>query len=124
MDPGWSCLNCHAPQGAAAAHAFDVAGTVYATAHEPDDCNGVDGGGATVVITDEGGTDHALPIDAVGNFYHDDAMGSLAFTGPLTARVEQNGNVRKMLTPITTGDCNLCHTPLGAQNAPGRIMLP
>ncbi len=124
MDPGWSCANCHVPHGAAPAHTFDVGGTVYATAHEADDCNGVDVSGVNVVITDESGTDHALPVNAVGNFYHDDALGSLSFAGPLMARVEYGGQVRKMLTPLTTGDCNSCHTPEGAENAPGRITLP
>jgi hypothetical protein len=43
----------------------------------------------------------------------------------VTTRVEYNGQVRKMLTPLaTTGNCNACHTEAGTQNAPGRIMLP
>jgi len=29
-----------------------------------------------------------------------------------------------MTTPQTDGDCNGCHTELGSNDAPGRIMLP
>jgi predicted CXXCH cytochrome family protein len=29
-----------------------------------------------------------------------------------------------MTTPQTNGDCNSCHTPDGASNAPGRIIAP
>ena len=125
MQPGFPCENCHVLLGAASGHTFDVSGTVYPTAHETDNCNGVDVTGATVVITDKNGTDFPLPVNSVGNFYHDDALGFLAFAGPLTTRVEYNGKVRKMLTPLTTtGDCNACHTVAGTQSAPGRIMLP
>ena len=101
-----------------------MSGTVYPTAHEPDDCNGVGVSGATVVITDKNGNDHTLTVNGVGNFYHDDSLGFAKLGTPMKARVEYNGQVRNMLTTITTGDCNSCHTEAGTQLAPGRIMLP
>jgi hypothetical protein len=124
MQPGAACATCHVLLGAATGHTFDVSGTVYATAHEPDNCNGVSVSGAVVIITDANAMDTSLPINAVGNFYHDDLLGFAAFKQPLKARVVYNGLTRKMLTPITNGNCNSCHTETGAMNAPGRIMLP
>lgn len=53
-----------------------------------------------------------------GNFYG----GTVGVPSPYTARVVVNGVVTsQMLTPQTNGDCNSCHTALGAQGAPGRI---
>ena len=124
MKPGSACRTCHVLGGAASGKTFDVAGTVYLTAHEPDDCNGVGVSGANVVITDGNGVDTPLPVNAVGNFYHYDLFGIAAFKPPMKARVEYNGQVRKMLTAITNGDCDSCHTETGTMSAPGRIMLP
>jgi len=45
-------------------------------------------------------------------------------TPPYRARVLFNGTERVMATPQTNGDCNLCHTQMGAMGAPGRIILP
>jgi hypothetical protein len=124
MRPGNACESCHVLLGAATGATFDVAGTVYATAHEPDNCDGTSVTGVTVVITDGMGTDHVLPVNNVGNFYHNDLFGFAAFPLPFHAKVVYNGMERKMLTPQMTGNCNSCHTETGAQNAPGRIMLP
>ena len=124
MKPGSACKSCHVLLGAASGKTFDVGGTVYATAHEPDDCNGVNVSGAVVVITDANNMETSLPVDAVGNFFHYDLFGFAALPPPLHARVEYNGKVRKMLTSMTTGDCDSCHTETGAMSAPGRIMLP
>jgi hypothetical protein len=124
MQPGAACASCHVLFGQASGHTFDVAGTVYLTAHEPDGCNGVNVSGAVVIITDATNTDTSLPVNSAGNFYHDDLLGFAAFKTPLKARVQYNGNTRVMLTPLTTGDCNSCHTETGTQSAPGRIMLP
>jgi hypothetical protein len=124
MRPGTACDSCHVLLGQASGKVFDVAGTVYETAHEPDDCNGVNVNGAVVIITDANGAETSIPVNSVGNFYHDDAFGFLAFKTPLEARVVANGKTRAMVSTITTGDCNSCHTETGASSAPGRIMLP
>jgi hypothetical protein len=125
MQPGKACETCHVLLGAATGHTFDVSGTVYPTAHEPDECNGANVTGAQVIITDGNGMDFPLSVNSVGNFYHDDLLGFVAFKLPLKARVTYNGKTRAMLSSLpTTGDCNSCHTESGAMNAPGRIMLP
>jgi hypothetical protein len=124
MTPGKACKSCHVLFGQASGKTFDVGGTVYPTAHEPDNCNGTNVQSATVVITDAMNAEHVLTVNAVGNFYHEDLFGVAAFPPPLKTKVVYNGKERKMLTALTTGDCNSCHTEAGTQNAPGRILLP
>jgi hypothetical protein len=122
MEPGLSCRTCHVTFGQAGTKDFDISGTVYPTAHEPDLCNGI--GGMTVVITDAKNTDHVLQVNSVGNFYNDDGLGFLKIPTPYTAKVVSGSNVRAMITSQTNGDCNACHTEQGTQSAPGRIMAP
>ena len=124
MRPGEACKSCHVLLGQATGKTFDIGGTVYPTAHEPNDCDGTGVTGATVVITDGMGADHVLPVNGVGNFYHQDLFGFAAFPLPYHAKVVFNGQERKMIAPQMTGDCNSCHTEGGTQSAPGRIMLP
>ena len=110
MHPGMPCPTCHGPGGKAATKEFDIAGTVYPTAHEPDDCNGVNVAGAVVVITDANGADHSLTVNSVGNFYHSDFFGFQKFAVPYHARVVFNGQERAMTEAQTVGNCNSCHT--------------
>lgn len=124
MHPGKACRSCHVVGGKASGKTFDVAGTVYASAHEPDDCNGVSVAGAKVVITDANGQDFTLDVNSVGNFEHQDFFGFLAFKLPIKAKVVYNGKERVMMAPQMSGDCNSCHSQDGTSNAPGRIMLP
>ncbi len=123
MQPGIACRSCHITLGTAGSKDFDISGTVYPTAHEPDNCNGI-GGTMTVVITDANKTDHVLTVNAVGNFYNDDALGFLKIPVPYTAKVVSGTNTRPMITAQTNGDCNSCHTEAGTLSAPGRIMAP
>ena len=114
MAPGRSCLGCHALSGGPS---LTLAGTVYPSLHEPDDCAGA-GSNVSVVIVDATGKSHPVPVNAAGNF--------LRVTGlpmPYTARVVSGTKVREMTTPQTSGDCNGCHTQDGA-HAPGRITAP
>ena len=122
MHPGLACLDCHKLGGEATTKTFDIAGTVYPTAHEPDDCNGFSG--ASVVIVDANGQEHPLTVNSAGNFYHEDFFGLQKLAFPYTAKVVYQGQERIMATEQNTGDCNSCHTVDGASNAPGRIMLP
>lgn len=122
MHPGVACDTCHTLGGSATKYMFDVAGTVYPTAHEPNDCYGATG--ASVVITDAKGTDHTLAVNGAGNFYNFDYVGLGAIPTPYSAKVVYNGKERAMISTATSGDCNSCHTENGAMNAPGRIMLP
>jgi hypothetical protein len=112
MRPGGACRGCHA---------FSVSGTIYPTAHEPSNCNGVNGStGVRVVITGANGQTLTLTPSAAGNFYSNTAVGA-SFTAKVTSTA---GGSRSMLTMQTSGDCNGCHTQTGASGAPGRIMAP
>ncbi len=118
MHPGKACIACHSTTEEDDAPIYSIAGTVYPTAHEPDDCYGATSG-ATVVITDAKGASHSLAINSAGNFYTRSAIAT-----PYTAKVIAGGKTRVMETPQTEGDCNSCHTERGASDAPGRIMTP
>jgi hypothetical protein len=128
MDPGQACISCHARSGEAPA--FGIAGTVYATAHEPDNCVGVNGRGtatgASVVVVDQAGRMATAPVNDGGNFY----LRAGGLTPPLRAKVVFMGRERTMIAAVPSGDCNGCHTEKGASTqagtaaAPGRIMLP
>lgn len=119
MDPGQACITCHASSGEAPK--FVIAGTLYPTGHEPNNCNGVNGTtGAKVVVTGSSGASVTLTPNSAGNFYS-----STALAGPYQAKVvSATGAERVMTTKATTGDCNSCHTQNGANGAPGRITLP
>jgi hypothetical protein len=75
MHPGGKCNTCHDKNPMTAPN-LTIAGTVYPTSHEPDECNGVtpslnDAGAPeiTIVITDKSGrTLPPLPVNSVGNF--------------------------------------------------------
>ena len=118
MHPGRACVSCHAANRAAT---LDVAGTVYPTAHEPTDCNGVNGASlaAHVVIVDAKNQTHTIAVNAAGNFYY---AGTI--TPPYRAMVTAGGKERIMVQTQTSGDCNACHTEVGDKDAPGRIVAP
>jgi len=120
MHPGVACIACHtAKQGPA----FSAAGTVYPTAHEPDDCNGIDGlfTGATVYITGADGQTVHMLANFAGNF---NFPASTKIALPFRAKVVVDGRERAMTTPQMIGDCNACHTATGKNGAPGRIVAP
>jgi mono/diheme cytochrome c family protein len=125
MHPGDECIDCHNKHDDAPF--FTIAGTLYPTAHEPDDCNGVNGtsAGAKVVITDKNGKVQTLSVNAAGNFY---STRSVAL--PYRAKVVVGDQEREMDDEQKSGDCNGCHTQQGDNNqggdnkAPGRIILP
>lgn len=116
MHPGVACIACHATEKDAPA--FTIAGTVYPSAHEPDDCSGVSGG-AQVIVTDAAGKTLTLPVNSAGNFYSTSSI-----TTPFRAKVVANGKERAMAATQTVGDCNSCHTEAGTSSAPGRILTP
>lgn len=116
MHPGVACIACHRKEGEGPLYA--IAGTLYPTAHEPDDCNGTSSN-AVIVITDATGKEIRLKATAAGNFFS-----RTRFTPPYTAKVIRDGKTRAMEKPQTDGDCNTCHTLEGTKEAPGRIFLP
>ena len=124
MHPGGKCNTCHDKNPMAPN--FTVTGTVYPTSHEPDECNGIvnisDIGTSdvTVVITDKSGRSLApLQVNSVGNFKFEAEV-----IKPFLAKVVANGKENKMMGTINSGDCNFCHTQMGAEGAPGRITIP
>lgn len=122
MHPGGACISCHTSGGGEGPR-FTFAGTVFPSAHEPDDCNGLDGSSAMaqVIITDASGSTFTLNVNSVGNFSYESRTAPVM---PYTAKVVSGGNERIMTAKQTTGDCNSCHTQDGANDAPGRIMAP
>jgi hypothetical protein len=115
MRPGGACITCHTMRGGPA---YTVAGTVYPTAHEPNDCNGVNGA-VTVVVTDANGAVTTIPVNGVGNF-----NSRAKITAPFHVKVTNGAKVRAMAGALTAGDCNSCHTLAGVNGAPGRVMAP
>jgi len=120
MEPGQACISCHAGTGGEAPK-YVIAGTLYPTGHEPDNCNGVNGStGAKVVVTGSNGTTVTLTPNSVGNFSY-----STTLPPPYLAKVVGSSGVERVMSgTASTGDCNSCHTQSGANNAPGRITLP
>ncbi|AKV03011.1 hypothetical protein AKJ09_09674 [Labilithrix luteola] len=134
MTPGRACINCHSGVGSGKtmddddddehehddAPLFTFAGTVYPTAHEPDDCYGVDGKttGTTVILHGADGESLTLAVNASGNFFTE-----LPLALPYTAEVVRDGKSRTMKTEATDGDCNTCHGARSGE-ANGRITAP
>ncbi len=119
MTPGQPCIDCHRREGEGPR--YTVAGTIYPTGHEPDDCVGVDGraAGITVEITDAAGNTLNLTPNEAGNFFT-----SQRLTFPITTKIISPDGERPMLTPFEDGDCNTCHDENGSDGAPGRIVIP
>lgn len=119
MHPGGTCLTCHS--NSREAPKLIVAGTVYPTSHEPDDCNGISGSsGIAVVITDATGKElPPIPVNDVGNFRYEGRVAS-----PFHVKVVSGGKENVMTAAPDNGECNSCHTVKGANNAPGRILVP
>jgi hypothetical protein len=117
MNPGAACIACHA---SGEGPLFVLAGTVYSSANEADNCGGVSTG-LTIVITDANGAVTNLTPNDMGNFYLERATVALPFNAKV---VNAAGMERAMAAAQMSGDCNTCHTQTGAQGAPGRIMAP
>lgn len=117
MRPGGACITCHTMRGGPN---YQIAGTVYPSAHEPNDCNGVGGNGLTVVVTGADGVVTNLTVNAAGNFY----LRQGKVTAPFHVKVTNGTKERVMAGSLTAGDCNSCHTEAGVNGAPGRIMAP
>ena len=123
MRPGEPCVECHMQERGPRLFA---GGTVYKTAHEPDNCYGETG--VKVVITGSDKVDRTVTVNGSGNFYFPSSIPT-----PYTAKVisADGKRSRMMKGKQTNGDCNLCHTEAGVQlpkdkqpAAPGRVMAP
>jgi hypothetical protein len=119
MHPGGACISCHTKDNGPA---FYIGGTVYKTAHEPDDCNGINGAvGYNVVVTDAAGQTVTAAVNAAGNFYWDQTSLKMPIRVKVTG---PKGAERAMASTPATGDCNSCHSQAGTKDAPGRIVAP
>ncbi len=128
MFPGRACLGCHtieAPDDDDVPNLV-IGGTVFETAHEPDDCKGppgeLDGEQIIVEVTSADGQVVSLSVNASGNFLMHASR--TPFPAPYLVKVVQGDRERAMPIPAESGDCNGCHTQDGDQGAPGRIVLP
>jgi len=112
MRPGNDCAGCHT---------ISISGTVYPTAHEPNNCNGTAAGGIKIVLTgSDGSIVTVTPSATSGNFFSNTDVKT-----PYTAKItNSSGGTRMMMASQTATNCNSCHTPTGANGAPGRIYVP
>ena len=120
MRPGGVCIRCHTDMREGPL--LTLAGTVYASGREVDDCNGLGSTARdpiTVDVIDAMGRTTTMTPNAAGNFFSNAVV-----TLPITAVVRYQGRERRMLTPVMSGDCNSCHTLRGTEMAPGRIVVP
>lgn len=118
MRPGEACNACHQVQGGPN---LRIAGTVYPTLHEPDDCNGSKPPPPiTITITDKAGKKTVMTATQVGNF----STQAKGIMPPFKATISDGTKTRSMVGSVTSGDCNSCHTTLGKNGAPGRIQAP
>jgi len=97
MQPGVACINCHNSSGGEAPR-FTIAGTLYPTAHEPNQCDGVNGStnGAKVVITDANQNVITLTPNSAGNFYYTGTV-----VAPFHAKVTAMNGERDMVAGQT-----------------------
>lgn len=119
MHPGGACIQCHS---SGEGPRYTIAGTVFHGAREQTDCNGANGAteSLSVVVTDANGKKLTLPVNDVGNFFTKDPV---AF--PFQAKVVSSSGKENVMTAAqSVGDCNTCHTQMGANAAPGRILAP
>lgn len=122
MRPGGACISCHTSMREGPRPPLTLAGTVYGNGREVDDCNGVGTTAADpieIAVTDATGRVVTMAPNVAGNFFS-----STAVTFPITAVVRYQGRERAMTTPVSSGDCNSCHTLRGDMMAPGRVVLP
>ena len=119
MNPGEACNACHQQQGGPN---LRIAGTVYPTLHEPDDCIGsAPPPQLRVIVTDSRNRRFDMPVNPSGNFL---TQNGVRPRPPLRAVVTDGVKTRQMQGTVTSGDCNSCHTVNGTNGAPGRIMAP
>lgn len=122
MNPGRSCVQCHA-ENDDEEHApfYKVAGTVMTALHESDDCRGAPQ--MTIKLTDAKQTEWVMVGNSAGNFWLDPTA---EVAMPYTARIiDKHGNERVSIEDgHSLGDCASCHTRDGADGASGRLLPP
>jgi hypothetical protein len=130
MLPGRDCVTCHDAERLEdpdddGIPDLVIGGTLYPTAHEPDDCYGDASADLRVIIAStSGGAEVTLAPNASGNFLLHRASAPAGFEPPFSVKVVQGDRERIMAIPATSGSCNECHTQDGTAGAPGRVVVP
>jgi hypothetical protein len=102
-----------------------IAGTVYPTGHEPNNCFGDASPDLDVVIRSlASDVEVSLTPNAAGNFLLRRGAAPAGFAAPFSIELVQGDRVRAMSMAAPHGSCNACHTQEGTMNAPGRIVTP
>jgi hypothetical protein len=117
MAPGTACIACHTVTNGGFLY---IAGTVYTDYHEGDLCIGVSD--VKVQIVDANNQTHTLDVNSSGNFLVNSPLS--LYPSPWTVAVTRGSASRPMISKVTSGDCNSCHTVAGTNSAPGRIIAP
>lgn len=125
MDPGRACIACHG----STYRTGSFAGTIYPTLHEPDQCVGDSLSSLRITVQDTSGDQIVMAPNSSGNFCSNAARCTVVSTTgtmkmPYTVTVTNGTKSISMTTPQTSGDCNSCHTVLGKNGAPGRVVAP
>jgi hypothetical protein len=122
--PGLPCMGggCHSTTTKTP---MTFGGTIYSIKglHDENECDGVDGVGGAVAVTDDMGNENTafgrIQINSVGNFYTNKPL-------PPTFKVKffYMGATASPAVTLTDGNCNYCHTQAGFKDAKGRIIPP
>ncbi len=117
---GEDCGSCHRAGGKAPEHPFTAAGSVFATPDGPPARAGARG--VVVALRDAGGREVRLETNSAGNFATERAL-----RFPVAATIEDPATGRRTVGPVgrcTAGSCDLCHAPVPAGGARGRLLSP
>jgi hypothetical protein len=120
MTPGQPCMAAQCHGTTAAKTPMTMGGTIYPLGGERDDndCNGIDGTGVAVVVSDEMNVEIArIQVNAAGNFYTNRML-----PPSYKVKVAALGREAVMVASVTNGDCNFCHTAVDYMGAKGRIV--
>lgn len=113
---GFPCTWCH-QKGSLSRPYFDLGGTVYARASSDEPLPG-----ARVVLFDRHGKNQTLVSNQVGNFFLEE--GALELEFPLWVKLEYQGEVTAMQTPIfRERSCAACHMDPANSKRAGRVYL-
>lgn len=120
MRPGGDCIRCHGQQGQGPL--YEIAGTVYESLTEEDDCGGLEG--ATIEITDINDNVFTMTSNEAGNFFMT-AEQAEGIQYPATVKAIYDGRENRMLGLLPYGNCSDCHTRNGNWTAAGgRVYVP
>ncbi len=130
MHPGRDCIGCHTLEhedhpGDEDIPDLVIAGTVFPTAHEPNDCISDGVVDLRVVVQSiTSGDEVTLAPNTSGNFLLHRSEAPDGFAAPFTVKVVDGDRERIMPIPAPAGSCNGCHTQDGTMGAPGRVLAP